>query len=41
MKQLLVSLCKSCLQGSQSVETTIRIFGEVQVNILILVGENV
>ncbi len=32
MKQLLVSLCKSCLQGSQSVETVIRIFGELQVN---------
>ncbi|CAF3650173.1 unnamed protein product [Rotaria sordida] len=30
MKQLLVSLCKSCLQGSQSVETVIRIFGELQ-----------
>jgi hypothetical protein len=32
LKQLLVSLCKSCLQGSQSVETIIRIFGELQVN---------
>ena len=31
MKQLLVSLCKSCLQGGQSVETIIRIFGELQV----------
>ncbi|CAF1583731.1 unnamed protein product [Rotaria sp. Silwood1] len=30
IKQLLVSLCKSCLQGSQSVETVIRIFGELQ-----------
>ena len=30
MKQLLVSLCKSCLQGSQTVETIIRIFGELQ-----------
>ncbi|CAF3065625.1 unnamed protein product [Rotaria sp. Silwood2] len=29
-KQLLVSLCKLCLQGSQSVETVIRIFGELQ-----------
>ncbi|CAF2116715.1 unnamed protein product [Rotaria magnacalcarata] len=30
MKQLLLSLCKSCLQGSQSIETVIRIFGELQ-----------
>lgn len=31
VKQLLVSLCKSCLQGNQSVETVIRIFAELQV----------
>ncbi|CAF4819303.1 unnamed protein product, partial [Rotaria socialis] len=30
MKQLLLSLCKSCLQGTQSIETVIRIFGELQ-----------
>ena len=34
LKQLLVSLCKSCLQGSQSVETVIRIFTELQVSSL-------
>ena len=32
MKQLLVALCKSYLQGSQSVDTIIQIFAELQVN---------
>lgn len=32
MKQILLSLCKTCLQGSQSVETVIRIFTDLQVN---------
>ena len=32
VKQLLVSLCKSCLQGSQTVEVVVRIFGEIQVS---------
>ena len=31
LKQLLLSLCKSCLQGTESVENIIRIFGELQV----------
>lgn len=33
LKQLLLSLCKSCLQGSQAVETIVRIFTELQVSI--------
>jgi len=36
LKQVLISLCKSCLQGSQSVETVIRIFTELQVNCLFM-----
>ena len=31
MKQILLSLCKACLQSSQSVETIIRIFTDLQV----------
>jgi len=34
LKQLLVSLCKSCLQGNQTVETIIRIFTELQVRLI-------
>lgn len=31
IKQLLLGLCKSCLQGNQSVEMVIRIFADLQV----------
>jgi hypothetical protein len=33
IKQLLVSLCKSCLEGSLTVEAVIQIFADVQVGV--------